>query len=71
MDEADRASLEEERALREATYRASRTPHLKPTGVCHWCDEPVEENRIFCDRDCREDWERAEAARERNGRQED
>ncbi|MCU8015882.1 hypothetical protein L5M36_03085 [Shewanella sp. SM72] len=27
------------------------------TGVCHWCEDPVD-GVVFCDADCRDDFER-------------
>ena len=43
---------------------------LQPAGFCHspLCGEAVEGNRLFCDKDCSEDWDRAHAAKLRNGR---
>lgn len=30
---------------------------LLPVGYCHWCDSPVKASQLFCDSECREDWE--------------
>ena len=33
---------------------------LRPTGKCHWCDEPFVDspNKLFCDSECALDHER-------------
>ncbi len=70
MDDVD---LTTERAEREAPYllRANRKPVGPiPTGRCAWCDEIVNDTAIFCDTHCGQDWERALAAKMRNGRPE-
>lgn len=63
MDIFDRATEAEERmreaALQEAKHKAekySRT--LQYLGYCHYCYEPTEHNKRFCDRFCRDDWEK-------------
>lgn len=30
---------------------------LQPNGHCYYCNYPVDELRIFCDRECAEDYE--------------
>lgn len=65
MDEADAADLTMEQALSSAL--AKRQATLIPVGRCYSCNEGVEGNRRFCDKDCLEDWERVEAARKRGG----
>lgn len=59
MDEADRADEQAEQTLRAALLR--RLPAgPAATGVCLWCAIEVPPGARFCDRDCRDDWERAE-----------
>lgn len=65
MDDADRASLEEERSLAEALRAARRTAGPEPTGRCHWCEEIVNDTARWCGPDCREDWDR-DVLRKRN-----
>ncbi|RAN44249.1 hypothetical protein RB25_20560 [Herbaspirillum rubrisubalbicans] len=36
---------------------------------CHFCDEPIEIELLFCDSDCRDDFERHTAAARRAGKQ--
>ena len=31
---------------------------LTPIGVCHWCNEYVKGDRLFCCKECADDWER-------------
>lgn len=66
MDDADRASDKEEAQRCEAMNR--RMPTQTPTGFCLWCGITVASNRCFCDPECRDDFELAQAARMRNGR---
>ena len=67
MDDADRADQEAESNLAECLYRA-RAPALRPKGRCHFCDEPVDGNKLFCEKACAEDFEIEEAALKRIGR---
>jgi hypothetical protein len=65
MDEADRASDREE-ADRDRALKAARSIHSLPSiGACHWCHSPVEEQ--FCGPECRDDWQKQQDARSRNG----
>lgn len=58
MDIFDEATIREE-FHRDVSLRNARAQQdrLKPTGKCHWCDEPVDTARPFCDVDCRDDYE--------------
>ena len=46
------------------------TRDLQPAGFCHspLCGESVDGNQVFCDKDCAEDWDKAQAAKRRAGR---
>lgn len=65
MDELDRAQMMEEKE-REAALLL-RKPVLKPVGVCWYCGEPVHSESLFCDIDCRNDYEKEQEAKKRNG----
>jgi hypothetical protein len=65
-DDVDRAEVHEQ-AFREYA-RQKQKPVPLATGFCLWCNIEVNRDRCFCDLDCRDDWELAQAARERNGR---
>lgn len=65
-DEADIASMVEEQHLSMAiqAQRAGRV-QLQLTGNCHYCDASV--SQLFCDIDCRNDFERETALRKKLG----
>ena len=67
-DEIDIASVQEEAYRAAALNRRHAT--LVAVGTCYSCAEPVDAGRRFCDRDCMDDFERAEKARKLNGRME-
>ena len=66
MDEADAADATVEQHLKRALAR--RHASLPAIGQCYSCAEPVEGSLRFCDKDCLDDYERAERARRMNGR---
>ena len=68
MDEADAADITAEQHLQRALARRQAT--LPAVGQCYSCAKPVDAGRRFCDRDCMDDFERAEKARKLNGRME-
>lgn len=41
----------------ESIRKKMHKRELAPKGACHYCAEPfeVDDNRIFCDHDCRDD----------------
>lgn len=60
IDEAnDLVIRENEQAVENALNRPDEP--LPQTGRCHNCGEPVTE--LFCDADCRDDWERRKRMR--------
>jgi hypothetical protein len=68
MDEADAADATVEQHLKRALARRQAT--LPAIGQCYSCGKPVDGTLRFCDRDCLDDYERAERARRMNGRTE-
>jgi len=46
-----------------------RRPVLLPDCHCHFCDETLQPEILFCNDDCRDDYERLERARRINGAQ--
>lgn len=66
-DDADRAQWRIEKDLQLAMEHARSAPGMRGHGCCHFCEEPVTDDALFCDRDCRDDFEREEAARLRAG----
>jgi hypothetical protein len=67
-DEVDLAQDQIEASLRTALQRAPRRAQLGATGFCHNCRAPVPAGGLWCDALCREDYDREQAARDRNGR---
>ena len=61
MDFADEATAAEERFRDQAIAARRVTPPRHNDGLCNWCRDPVEICLEFCDSDCRDDWERANA----------
>lgn len=68
-DEFDKVQ-EHEEYLRETAIKnqCSKPDKFLPpaTGFCFNCGDPVLLNQHFCDSDCRDDWEKARNARQRN-----
>lgn len=67
-DHADNADSRIYRTIEAGLAAARRAKALQPDFRCHFCDEPVAVDLLFCNRDCRDDYQRAQAARQRAGR---
>jgi hypothetical protein len=65
-DEADQAQRQIEQSL-EVALRNRQRSNLKSIGRCWFCEEGLSESLLFCSADCRDDYERLEAAKKRNG----
>lgn len=58
-----------ELADRLAAETAARNrPGMTPTGACYWCAEPVEGERLFCDVECRDEFQERQETLRRQGR---
>lgn len=72
MDIADRADQEVDAVVSEgrwlAQQQAKRSPAFRPNGRCHFCDEAVDGEKLFCDLDCEEDQRVEEDQLKRLGR---
>jgi hypothetical protein len=66
-DSADRADQEIAASVAEAMREACKTPRMWPIGHCYFCDQTVERGLLFCDADCREDYEKEASAEIRRG----
>ena len=68
-DEADLAFDAEQRHLRHAlAAQTQRSRVLQPTGCCHFCGNTEDlADRLFCDRDCADDWEYESSLRRKVG----
>ena len=62
MDEAD---MTQERMEKEMALRLTvRKPVITGTGQCHNCDEELAGVTVlFCDADCRDDWQKRQKNR--------
>ncbi len=66
-DEADIASEQEQCARNEALWRTQQPSRMQSRGRCYNCDSVCA--GLFCDVDCRRDYERERAIRQRQGAQ--
>lgn len=66
-DVADRSDQHVEQFIAAAIAHVGRQPRMMGTGRCWFCDEVIKPDLLFCDRDCRDDFERERAARVRAG----
>jgi hypothetical protein len=64
-DPADEASdfIDQELARQIAAAKNQARPAKTPVGTCHHCGEKVDKGMIFCDADCRDDFDREEQRR--------
>lgn len=67
-DHADNADSKIYKTIAAGLAAVRRAPELQPDCHCHFCDEAVPAERVFCDTDCRDDYEREQAALHRAGR---
>ena len=67
-DDCDRAEERIENTLNDALAEVRRASSLIAVGFCHYCGEATAPGHLFCDKDCRDDYEAQQAARKRNGR---
>ncbi|MFJ2987757.1 DUF2116 family Zn-ribbon domain-containing protein [Collimonas sp. NPDC087041] len=66
-DIADRAAWRIEKDLQNARADVMKQPTLNSDGHCHFCDEQIAHERLFCDVDCRDDYDKEQAALRRTG----
>ncbi|MDR3087856.1 MAG: hypothetical protein LBU45_07920 [Azoarcus sp.] len=52
-------------AAADLAKRKPRGP--EPIGACHYCGEPLQPGRRWCDADCRDDWENEQQMKAQNG----
>lgn len=69
MDDCDRADKRIEQMIADGISRAKRLAerNLPITGQCHWCSESIA-GRIFCSKECSDDWQAEQDAKKRNGK---
>ncbi len=66
-DYADNADSRIYRTIEAGLAAARRVPALQPDCRCHFCDEVVPVDLLFCGVDCRDDYERDRSALRRAG----
>lgn len=58
MDSVDMAQNIEAVIEKNNRYQSKKyVANATPTGFCLFCEEPVPENRRWCNADCRDDWQ--------------
>lgn len=58
MDIYDMATLKEEQERETVLAMArGRAPSITANGRCHNCNERLEPKHLFCNSDCRDDWQ--------------
>lgn len=68
MDIIDHANQQAEAELARNIQKSATKQITLPTGTCLYCGAGVEDNRSFCDEDCRDDWSYLRDCDRRNGR---
>lgn len=66
MDDADRADKVINNTVADGLSAIRRSPSLVPAGFCHFCGEAVQPSHLFCDTDCRDDYDHMQARRKAN-----
>lgn len=64
-DEADMANDMAELSLQMALRNVNSGPKLQPNGLCYYCESHVEGEKLFCDKDCADDYEKEQRLRKR------
>jgi len=69
MDEVDRSQNAIYALIDEgvAKVRREAESHLPSTGFCYWCSSTILDGRVFCSRECNDDFQRDKDGRVRNG----
>ena len=57
-DVVDRAEWRIEKDLQNALAHVKKMALLERDGHCHFCDEDVTHDRLFCNADCRDDYDK-------------
>ncbi len=67
-DIADKSDQLIEILTSKAISFASREHYVQSNGHCLFCDESISHAELFCNTDCRDDYDKEQAALRRNGR---
>lgn len=67
LDCAAELTQREIEAQLAAHRQRARGTQIKPKGFCYNCDEPLSPEQLFCDSDCRDDYQHIQERRKANG----
>lgn len=67
MDVCDEAAQIERLQLQQAIINQQAKEKIHSTGYCLYCGEKVEDGRLFCSKECRDDYEYEEQVKRRQG----
>ena len=67
-DIADRAGWRIEKDVQNARAHVSKQALLESDGRCTFCDEVISLGKLFCNVDCRDDYDKEQSALRRAGR---
>ncbi|HWX03202.1 DUF2116 family Zn-ribbon domain-containing protein [Collimonas sp.] len=67
-DVADRAEWRIAQDIKAAMAHARKTLQLEADRHCHYCDDAVAHGALFCNTDCRDDYQTEQEALRRAGR---
>jgi len=56
-DQCDIADLEIQRSLDRALETVKNSKRMESTGLCHDCGNSVDGGLLFCDKECRDEYE--------------
>lgn len=66
-DIADRADWRIEQDVQNAKAHVGKRPMLDSDGHCHFCDKQIAHGMLFCNADCRNDYDKERARLRRAG----
>lgn len=67
MDDADRADDRIQRMIDEGIARVRARKHLQSIGACHYCAEPLTNGRLFCSKECSDNYAHEQERKAANG----
>ena len=60
MDDVDKSFIEEQNFVFNAIYKATRfsSTKLEPKKECYYCGEEIEKDKLFCNSECANKYEK-------------
>lgn len=68
MEQIDQAQQNQMNEIKNRLKNRPKPLILAPKSACYYCDEELVNPKLFCDADCRDDYELLRTAKERSGR---